>query len=316
MNEILLYYPLYDFTISPLLKELDAVTSDFTVRMSSPGGEVFPSWGVAKKIRELSEKGFKSTLKIDGISASMAGILSPFFDRVEAIDKAKFMIHAPSGGDKKLLKSVAKDLTEVLNARIDAAKFKALTGITVDEAMDPDSEDKKDIWLSAQQAKDIGLIDEVVKLTPALKNEIESKMKVVYGFTEPPENSNNSHNQNHETMTYDELKNSHSALFNQILAEGKETGRNEGIETGKAQEQIRVKSWLAHHNSDTETVVNGIKEGKELTADVREELIVAGQMKKRASTETNADDADTSAEAGKEMDEAMKEDVQSIKNSL
>jgi len=316
MNEILIYFPLYDFTIEPLMKQLNAVDSDYTVRMSSPGGEIFPSWGVAKKIQELSEKGFKGTLKIDGMSASMAGILAPFFDYVEAVDKAKFMIHAPTGGDRVLLKSVSKDLASVLNSRIDAAKFKALTGMSVDEIMDPDNEEKKDIWFSAQQAKDLGLIDKVVSLTPALKNEIEDKMKVVYGFKKEPGSSVNLNiNQNQKKMTYDELKISDAALVNQIFAEGKEAGQKEGKEAGKKEEQIRVKAWLAHYNSDSEMVVNGIKEGSSLTDDVREELMVAGQMKQRTSTDSNAASTDTSVEEGKEMDAALKEDVKSLKGN-
>jgi len=316
MNEILIYFPLFDFTIEPLMKQLNAVDSDYTVRMSSPGGEIFPSWGVAKKIQELSEKGFKGTLKIDGMSASMAGILAPFFDYVEAVDKAKFMIHAPTGGDRVLLKSVSKDLASVLNSRIDADKFKALTGMSVDEIMNPDNEEKKEIWFSAQQAKDLGLIDKVVSLTPALKNEIEDKMKVVYGFKKEPESSVNLNiNQNQKKMTYDELKISDAALVNQIFAEGKEAGQKEGKEAGKKEEHTRVKAWLAHYNSDSEMVVNGIKEGSSLTDDVREELMVAGQMKQRTSTDSNAASTDTSVEEGKEMDAALKEDVKSLKGN-
>jgi len=316
MNEILIYFPLFDFTIEPLMKQLNAVDSDYTVRMSSPGGEIFPSWGVAKKIQELSEKGFKGTLKIDGMSASMAGILAPFFDYVEAVDKAKFMIHAPTGGDRVLLKSVSKDLASVLNSRIDADKFKALTGMSVDEIMNPDNEEKKEIWFSAQQAKDLGLIDKVVSLTPALKNEIEDKMKVVYGFKKEPESSVNLNiNQNQKKMTYDELKISDAALVNQIFAEGKEAGQKEGKEAGKKEEHTRVKAWLAHYNSDSKMVVNGIKEGSSLTDDVREELMVAGQMKQRTSTNSNAASTDTSVEEGKEMDAALKEDVKSLKGN-
>ena len=316
MNEILIYFPLFDFTIEPLMKQLNAVDSDYTVRMSSPGGEIFPSWGVAKKIQELSEKGFKGTLKIDGMSASMAGILAPFFEYVEAVDKAKFMIHAPTGGDRVLLKSVSKDLASVLNSRVDADKFKALTGMSVDEIMNPDNEEKKEIWFSAQQAKDLGLIDKVVSLTPALKNEIEDKMKVVYGFKKEPESSVNLNiNQNQKKMTYDELKISDAALVNQIFAEGKEAGQKEGKEAGKKEEHTRVKAWLAHYNSDSEMVVNGIKEGSSLTDDVREELMVAGQMKQRTSTDSNAASTDTSVEEGKEMDAALKEDVKSLKGN-
>lgn len=189
MKELLLYFPLYDFLISPFIEDLDTVNGDYVVRMSSPGGEILPSWGVAKKVRELSEKGFKGTLKIDGMSASMAGVLAPFFDTVEAVDKAKFLIHAPWGGDPVLLKSVSKDLLNVFKARIDADKFKEIVGSTIEEILDPESVKARDVWLDANQALAIKLIDKVVPLTPAVKNEMESKMMAFYGFHEPQNNT-------------------------------------------------------------------------------------------------------------------------------
>ena len=60
----------------------------------------------------------------------------------------------------------------------------------------------------------------------------------------------------------------------------------------------------------------GIKEGKELTADVREELYVSAEMKKRISPEGNANNADTSAEAGKEIEAALEDDLKLVKASL
>ncbi len=189
MQEILIYYPLYDFLTSGLIQELDTVNADYTVRMSSPGGEILSSWGVAKKVRELDEKGFKGTLKIDGMSASMAGVLAPFFENVEAVSQAKFLIHAPYGGDMDLLKSVANDLLDVFKARLDTDKFKEITGSTIEEIIDPESKTKRDVWLDADQALAIKLIDKVVQLTPVVKNEVETKMKTFYGFHEPTNNS-------------------------------------------------------------------------------------------------------------------------------
>lgn len=320
MKEILIYYPLYDFYIQNIIEQLNEVNSDFTVRMSSPGGEVFPSWGLAKKVRELSDKGYKSTLKIDGMAASMAGILAPFFDKVEAIDKAKIMIHPPWGADINLLKDIAKDFSGVLKSRVDTAKFKEIVGKSIDEVMNPESKEPSEVWLSAKQAKDIGLVDKVVKLTPAVKNEIESKMKAFYGGKEKFEYQNNEDNienkkisksnQKSIKMDLETLKNEHPALYNQLFNKGKEAGQKE--------ERIRVNAWLAHIKTDQDKVVNGIKEGAELTADVREELFVAAQLKQRASSNENAEPVNTTQEPenSRESQEAFKEDLEQIKNMV
>lgn len=145
----------------------------------------------------------------------------------------------------------------------------------------------------AEKALELGMIDSIGNMEAAIE-----KVKELSG--------SNFNNVNHEPMTVEEFKASHPALYNQVHSEGKEAGKSE--------EQIRVKSWLAYHSADSDKVIEGIKGGNELTADVREELLVAGQMKGRTSTESNAKSTDTSAEAGKEMDEALKEDVESIKN--
>ena len=149
----------------------------------------------------------------------------------------------------------------------------------------------------AEKAVEIGLIDSIGNL-----NEAILKVK------ELSSSGKSSINQNHEPMTLEELKTSHPALYNQVHSEGKKAG--------KEAEQIRVKAWLAHIDADTEKVVNGIKEDKELTADVREELFVAADLKKRTVTTENAGKTDTSKESGKEVDEALKADVEYIKNSL
>lgn len=151
----------------------------------------------------------------------------------------------------------------------------------------------------AEKALEVGLIDSIGNMESAI-----SKLKELAG-------SNNSiFNENNVSMTLEEFKASHPALYSQVFSEGEKTGK----EAGKNEERVRVNAWLAHHDADTDKVLTGIKEGKELTADVREELMVASHMKQRTSTDDNADSTDTSVEAGKEMDQALEEDVKSIKN--
>lgn len=150
----------------------------------------------------------------------------------------------------------------------------------------------------AEKALEIGLIDSIGSLEDAIKKVKELSTSANKSII----------NKNEEPMTLEELRASHPALYNQVHSDGREAGKKD--------EQIRVNSWLAHLNSDSERVVKAIKDGSELTADVREELLVSGQMKQRTSTKENAKATDTTVEAGKEMEEALREDVEFIKSSL
>lgn len=154
----------------------------------------------------------------------------------------------------------------------------------------------------AEKALELGMIDSIGSMTDAIK-----KVKEIAANGS---NGNSNINENDEPMTREEFQASHPALFNQVHAEGKEAGKKD--------EKVRVNSWLAHLDSDAERVVKGIKDDEELSADVREELFVAGQSKKRAENKENADTTDTTADASKkkdaDVDEALKADVEFIKN--
>jgi len=63
-------------------------------------------------------------------------------------------------------------------------------------------------------------------------------------------------------MTIEQLKNEHPAVYASVV----------GI--GVAQERDRVGSWLAHHDTDSKIVLDGIESGSEIGAATREKLLV------------------------------------------
>ena len=100
-----------------------------------------------------------------------------------------------------------------------------------------------------------------------------------------PSNSdtNTNINTNNKQMTQAELKNAHPDVYNAI--------RQEGV----LAERDRVGSFMAHVNTDTEAVAQGIKSGESITNTQREEFFVkANNMKKLSSMqEDNAPDLNT-----------------------
>jgi len=73
------------------------------------------------------------------------------------------------------------------------------------------------------------------------------------------------------TMTVEELRQSHPETYNSIF--------NAGV----AAEKDRTGSWLAHLGTNQEKVLNGIRGGNQISATEREELIVEGNSKRELS---------------------------------
>lgn len=236
------------------------------------------------------------------------GVMCQFADFSEYYEKNGIKIHTiysdySQNKNEEFQKALKGDYTLIKNESLNplARKFQdAVKAARPDlKADEPGILNGKMFY--AEKALELGMIDSIGNMAEAIK-----KVKELAGNSGDINN-----NQNDEPMTREEFQASHPALFNQVHAEGKEAGKKD--------EQIRTKSWLAHINSDQERVLEGIKNDEELTADVREEMIVAANMKKRGGKDENAEDLDTSAEdkkAKEDVDTALAEDVESIKAML
>ena len=84
-------------------------------------------------------------------------------------------------------------------------------------------------------------------------------------------------NFNSKTMTKQELKNTHPELFSEVLA------------MGVTAESERVQSWLAHSETDSKAVMEGIESGLEITNSQREKLLVkSSKMRNIAEMESQS----------------------------
>lgn len=261
MAELLLYTSIYEYSAETIINSLNETKDDDSVdlRVNSVGGSVFSGWGIAAKISEVGNV----NMKIDGLAASMAAALIPFAKSVEALDVSRIMIHRadmwnPSEEDKKQLDSINKDLRAKLTKKIDEAKLKELKGVSFKDIFD--AEERIDVWLTAKEAKAIGLIDKVVKLSPNEAKAYDSRLMSIAATLDKKPESNQNQNQNKSTMTKEELKAKHPEVYASIV--------NDGI----AQEKDRVGAWMTFVKADAEAVVKGIKEGATLSATAMAEL--------------------------------------------
>ncbi len=145
------------------VKDLKAIkAATIHLRINSPGGDVFAARAIATAI---SEHPARVIAHIDGLAASAASFLMLAADEIVASEGAFVMIHNPwsltlgDAGDH----TATAVLLEKIGAAM-AADYARRSGADVATAqawMDAET------WFSAQEAKDVGLVDRVVDVIPA-----------------------------------------------------------------------------------------------------------------------------------------------------
>lgn len=165
---IFLGYPINDEVANIVIAQmlfLDSAdrTRDINMYINSPGGSVYVGLGVYDTMQFVSPD--ISTICI-GVAASMACVLlgAGTQGKRAALKHARIMMHQPSGAiggqasDIEItvneIRKLKKELYEVVNAH---------TGKPVDQI---EKDFDRDNWMTASEAKEYGLIDEVLLTNP------------------------------------------------------------------------------------------------------------------------------------------------------
>ncbi len=255
-KELYLYTGIYSFMAQDLMASMaESSDEDITIRINSPGGEVWAGWGIASKIREHEGK---VTLKVDGVAASMAAMLLIFADRVEVLDVSNIMIHrahmyVSSEKDQKFLDEINGLIRKKLEQKLDLEAFKEVTGHDFAEMFT--SEEVIDFWLTPKQAKKIGLVDKINKLETAKEAVADNRFyQLVAGLNSPtPPKQEINKNENFNQMTEAEFKEKHPEAYNAMK------------KNILAAEADRVGAWLKFNHVDPKAVLAGIMSGENLT---------------------------------------------------
>ena len=135
------------------------------IRINSPGGDVFQGMSIVSAMLSIKTP---VHVYIDGIVASMAAVIAIAAQRVYMMDFAKLMIHDPhfvntpeerlSDRQREVLARMSDMLRRILSRRgYDETDMAQLM--------------QAETWLSAEEAKDAGLCDEIIpSANEALKN--------------------------------------------------------------------------------------------------------------------------------------------------
>jgi ATP-dependent protease ClpP protease subunit len=258
-KELYLYSPIYDFVAQDLIASMEENKgSDIVIRSNTPGGSVFAGWGI---IAKMGEHDGKVTVKVDGMAASMGFYMLLFADYVEALDVSKFMVHRADGyvstpEDQLFLDNINKDLKAKFSSKIDNEKLKNLKSNTnkygVEDIFNP--EKRIEINLSAKDAKEIGLISKITKVTPTEIQALNERLYAIAASHQPEENKKITQ------MDINKLKAEHPAIYAEAIA------------LGIAQEKDRVGAAMVWFEVDPAGVKAAIESGSQITAKQTQEF--------------------------------------------
>jgi ATP-dependent Clp protease protease subunit len=135
---------------------LKDATGDITLRINSPGGDVFD--GIAIYNDLLAYDG-KVKVEVVGLAASIASIIAMAGDEITIADNAMFMIHNAwtiGVGNRHDMADVAATLTKIDDALARTYAARTTTGIrSIKQMMDDET------WLTAKEAKEAGFATSV-----------------------------------------------------------------------------------------------------------------------------------------------------------
>ncbi len=158
----------YGLTVSDVIERLNAYTGKtITLHINSEGGDVFEAQGMYAYLRNHKAK---VHVYIDGLCASSAGIVALSGDKIFMRENALFMMHNPSGavyGESEDMRKLADILDKIRDSI--AILYEQKMALEHEKVLDMM---KAETWLTAQEAYDMNLVDEII---PALKVKNESK---------------------------------------------------------------------------------------------------------------------------------------------
>lgn len=135
--------------------------SKIKVILNSVGGEVYLGLLIYNTILDLRKKGIKVIVETRGLAASMGCIILQAGSERRASKYTRFLIHEISTftfGKSSEVKEAAEETVKLNNMlREILAERSGKTPEEIEELWH-----KKDVWMSAQEALEFGLIDKIV----------------------------------------------------------------------------------------------------------------------------------------------------------
>ncbi len=165
-----------EVSLKSVKSQIEKDASDYIVHLFSGGGDVFEGYGIYNALKN-DTNGKKVTVQIEGICASIATLIAAAGTNIIMNRTGEFMIHNPHitdlKGDARELRSVANQLDKIKSILIDV--YERRTGLPKEKLWELyDNE----TWLTAEEAKTMGFVDEAVDAIKAVATVDLNKFKM------------------------------------------------------------------------------------------------------------------------------------------
>ena len=154
-------------TLQAQLLYLDSIDSsrDISIYINSPGGSVYAGLGIYDTMQFITSD---VATFCTGLAASMAAVLlvAGQEGKRSALTPSRVMIHQPLGGAQGQASDIEITAREILKLKKELYTIVAEHSHTEFDKVWADSD--RDYWMTAQEAKEYGIIDEVMSRKPTL----------------------------------------------------------------------------------------------------------------------------------------------------
>lgn len=142
-----------------LFLESSDPSKDIKIYLNSPGGSVYAGLGIYDTMQYVQPD---VVTVCTGIAASMAAVLlcAGANGKRSALPHSRVMIHQPSGGAEGQVTDMEITLTEIRKLKKELYDIIAVHSGQAFKKVEKDSE--RDYWMTSEEAKTYGLIDEVL----------------------------------------------------------------------------------------------------------------------------------------------------------
>ncbi len=131
------------------------------VIVDSPGGSIFGGFRIA---RAIAEHPSETIAHVQGLAASMAGVILAFFDKVTIDEFSTVMLHQAHIPDVEAEDLSESDKKALSDFNKTAAKLMTRRGMSQKLVNQIFKGEPEDFWFTAQEAKDAGIVDEITKV--------------------------------------------------------------------------------------------------------------------------------------------------------
>lgn len=145
------------------LQGLPSTVEKIIVRINSPGGDVFDGFAI---YQALLRDRRQIVTAVDGLAASAASVVMMAGDEINAAETSMVMIHDPwtiAIGNAEDFRSVSELLDQITGQIVTAyGRREKVDKAAIRDAM------RSETWYTAEQAKEVGLVDTVTEATVAV----------------------------------------------------------------------------------------------------------------------------------------------------